>query len=128
MRNRIRKSLVLALVILGIITVSVWTMAQTAPPSGAMVRFTATTANISGANDAVRIDVLSWSNEADRDQLVAAWNLTAPAAGARGAGAAGAAGGGRGGGGGGRGGGRGGDAPAAGAAGANPPDAAAGAG
>ena len=84
------------------------------------MRFTATTANVSGAPDSVRLDVLAWSTDADRDQMVGAWNLTAvPAApGARGA-AAGA--GGRGA----RGGGAGAaaDAPDA-AAGANAPEAA----
>jgi hypothetical protein len=125
MFNGIRKSHALAFVLVGIITLAVFSMAQT-PATGPIMRFTATTANVSGAPDSIRIDVLSWSTDADRDQLLAAWNLTAPAGGARGAGAA--PGGGRGGaGGGGRGGaGRGGAAPDAGAGNATP-DAAAGA-
>src|SRR5580692_10600727 len=80
--------------------------AQT-PAKGPIVHYTATTENVSGAGDTVKIDLLSWSTDADRDQLLAAWTLTAaPAASARGAGGAGGAGG-RGGGGG-----RGGAAPA----------------
>ena len=124
MFNRIRISHAVPLVLLAMITISVLTIAQTtqpANPTGPVMRFTATTANVSGAPDSVRLDVLSWSTDADRDQMVGAWNLTAvptAAAGARGA-AAGA--GGRGA----RGGGAGApaDAPDA-AAGANAPEAA----
>lgn len=81
--------------------------AQT-PGSGPILSLTATTQNISGANDNIRIDVLRWSTDAERDEVFGAWSMTlapAPAAGGRG---------GRGGGGGGRGGGRGAAAPAAG--------------
>src|SRR5262245_45908395 len=125
MFSRIRISHALALVLLGMITISVLTIAQTNNPTGPVMRFTATTANVSGAPDSVRIDVLAWSSDADRDQMVGAWNLTAvPAAtGARGAGERGGAGGARGA----RGGGA--AAPAAtpdAAAGANAPEAAAG--
>jgi hypothetical protein len=96
MFNRIRISHALAFVLLGMITISVLTIAQTTQPTnptGPVMRFTATTANVSGAADSVRFDVLSWSTDADRDQMVGAWNLTAvpAAAGARGA-AAGAGG------------------------------------
>src|SRR6266849_3032333 len=54
--------------------------------------FTATTANVSGAPDSIRIDVLRWSTDAERDQLFSAW--TQP--GATGAGGRGASGRGRG--------------------------------
>jgi len=122
MFDRIRISHVLAFVLFGLITISISTIAQTPAQTGPVMRFTATTANVSGSPDSVRFDVLAWSSDADRDQMVGAWNLTAvpAAAGARGAGAAGGAGA-RGGAGGGRG--RGGDAGARGDA----PDAAAGA-
>ena len=113
----------LGAMLLGIITLSVLTFGQT-PNAGPVMRYTATTANVGGAPDSVRIDVLAWSTDADRDQLVAAWNLTAPAG--RGGGAPAAGGRGGAGGGGGRGGGRGAGAPEAGAAAPNPPDAAAG--
>jgi len=91
------------------------------------MRFTATTANVSGAGDNVKIDLLKWSTDADRDQFVAAWNLTAPTTAARGGAAGGARGeAARGGGAGGaRGAGRGGDNADAGAAAAAPPPAAA---
>src|SRR5262249_14044037 len=128
MFKKIRISHALPLVLLGMlgmITISVKTMAQAPNPTGPVMRFTATTANVSGAPDSVRIDVLSWSTDADRDQMVGAWNLTAvpAAASARGAAGAGAgAPGGRGGGADGRA-----NAPDA-AAGANAPEAAPAAG
>lgn len=69
-----------------------------AQSKGPIVRLTATSDNVSGAGDTIKIDLLSWSTDADRDQLVSAWMLTAPAAGAGGGGGRGGAG--RGGGGG----------------------------
>jgi hypothetical protein len=124
-RIRIRHALPLVLLgMLGMIAISVMTIAQTPNPTGPVMRFTATTANVSGAPDSVRIDVLAWSTDADRDQMVGAWNLTAVPAAANARGAAGAGAGGRGGGAGaGARGGRGGGADAP----ANAPDAAAGA-
>lgn len=85
-------------------------------------RLAAETMNLKGGPDSIRIDVLAWSTDAARSQLVDAWNLIPPARGTGGRGAGGAppaapaAGrGGRGGGGagGGRGGGPPADAPAA---------------
>src|SRR6185295_14435032 len=64
-----------------------------AQTKGPILRLSATSDNVSGAGDAIKIDLLSWSTDADRDQLVSAWMLTAPAAGA-GAGRGGARGGG----------------------------------
>jgi len=94
----------LTLVLSGILAMCIGIMAQTPAKGPVAVRFTATTDNVSGAGDTVKINLLGWSTDADRDQLLAAWNLTpAPAA-------AGARGGGRGGGGGGGRGGRGGNA------------------
>ena len=46
--------------------------AQVTPP---ILNLTATTDNISGAKDSIRIDVLRWSTDAERDQLISAWNL-----------------------------------------------------
>jgi len=68
--------------------------AQVTPP---ILNLTATTENVSGAKDSIRIDVLRWSTDAERDQLISAWNLkAAPDAGGR-AGRGGAGRGGRGG-------------------------------
>ena len=47
-----------------------------------ILRFTATTDNVSGAPDSIRIDVQRWSTDAERDQLVSAW--TSPASSTRG--------------------------------------------
>lgn len=79
--------------------------AQTPAASGPVVSFTATTANVTGAPDSIRIDILRWSTDAERDKLMSAWDTkgqsNAPArasgrGGARGAGARGGRGGGRG--------------------------------
>ena len=60
-------------------------------PAPPVLRLAAETANLNGGPTAVRIDVLAWSTDAARSQLVDAWNLIppAPGAGGRGAGAAG---------------------------------------
>jgi hypothetical protein len=50
---------------------AVWLRAQ-APAAG--VTFTATTANVAGAPDSIRIEVLRWSTDAERDKLMMAWN------------------------------------------------------
>ena len=63
-------------------------MAQT-PAGGPMPTFTATTDNVA-THDSVRINLLRWSTDAERDQLLAAWNLTAPEGGARAGGGRGA--------------------------------------
>ena len=40
-----------------------------------VVSFTATTANVSGAPDTIRIDILRWSTDAERNKLMDAWML-----------------------------------------------------
>jgi hypothetical protein len=94
-----------ALALSGILAISIGMTAQTPAKGPGGVHFTATMDNVGGAGDTVKINLLGWSTDADRDQLLAAWNLTpAPAAGARGGGGRGAGGaGGRGAGGAGRG-------------------------
>ena len=62
-RNRLIH--VLGLVLLGIIAVAVLILGQT--PNGPVMRYTATSANVAGAPDPIRIDVLAWSTDADRD-------------------------------------------------------------
>ena len=83
-------------------------------------RFTATSSNVSGAGEAIRINITEWSPDSKRDEFVAAWTLTAaPTAGRGGRGGGGGAGRGAAGGGAARGaaGGAGGGAGGAGAAG-----------
>lgn len=52
-------------------------IAQT--PNPAVARFTAVTANLNGGPPSVRIEVLSWSSDAVRAQMVDAWNMLPPA-------------------------------------------------
>jgi hypothetical protein len=76
---------VIAIVPAGIVLAAVWTAAQT-PAGGPAASFTATTDNVSGAPDSVRIDILRWSTDAERNQVISAWSLKdAPAAAGRGA-------------------------------------------
>lgn len=64
-------------IVLAAVLATAPTAAQT-PTTGPIQRFTATTENVSGAPDSIRIDLLRWSTDAERDQLLAAWNLTGP--------------------------------------------------
>jgi hypothetical protein len=106
---------------------AVLALAQT-PATGPIVSFTATTDNVANARDSIRINLLRWSTDAERDQLFSAWTQPGATPGGRGArpravidetdpaqADVNATAGGRGGGGGrgGRGGGRGGDGGAA---------------
>ena len=58
-----------------------------APP--ASVRLTATTQNVSGAGEAIKITISNWSTDTQKDEMIAAWTRTnvsaAPAAEGRGA-------------------------------------------
>jgi len=65
-----------------------------ATAQGPILSFTATTENVAGAPDSIRIDVLRWSTDTERDQLVSAWNMTgAKGQGGRGSGGRGGRGG-----------------------------------
>jgi len=44
------------------------------PAREARVSFSATTANVAGAPDSVRIDILRWSTDEEREKLMSAWN------------------------------------------------------
>jgi len=50
-----------------------------ANPNG-LLQLTATTANVTGAPDAIRIEILRWSTDEERERLMAAWNLKPSAA------------------------------------------------
>jgi hypothetical protein len=56
--------------------------------TGSISSYTATSANVSGAPDAIRIDILRWSTDAERDKLMDAWNLKPTNAGRGGRGGA----------------------------------------
>jgi len=76
------------------VATSIFLAAQSQPAGEPIVRLTAVTANVAGAPDPIRLDVLRWSTDAERDQLVLAWtqpNPPAPAGGRAGRGGRGAA-------------------------------------
>ena len=50
-----------------------------AETSGPILTFTAVTDNLTGTHDSIRIDVFRWSTDAERTQLLDAWNLKPPA-------------------------------------------------
>jgi hypothetical protein len=94
--NFIKRDCVRAVFVL--LAAALWMPAQAPPPatsSGPILSFTATTVNVGGAPDSIRIDLLRWSTDAERDKLMSAWNMTG-GAGRGGADAAGRGAGGRG--------------------------------
>ena len=64
--------------------------AQTSAPGSSqpILSFTATTANVAGAPDSIRIDILRWSTDAERDRLMSAWEMKGGPGGPGGRGAA----------------------------------------
>ena len=50
-------------------------LAASSTPSAAVASYTATSANVSGAPDNIRIEILRWSTDAERDKLMDAWML-----------------------------------------------------
>jgi hypothetical protein len=79
--------------ILGV--VSIYAEAPKGVTQGSIATYTATSANVSGAPDAIRIEILRWSTDAERGRLMDAWNGKTVNAGGRGRGPAGRGGGGR---------------------------------
>jgi hypothetical protein len=63
-------------VLAGVVLAALLTTAQTST-TGPIPSLTATTDNVSGAHEKIRIDVLHWSTDDERAQLLAAWTLTA---------------------------------------------------
>jgi hypothetical protein len=85
-------------ILLGISTLAAaLLLADTPANTGPIVEFAATSANVSGAPDNIRIEILRWSTDEERARLQAAWNLE-PSGGAGGGAAKGGAGKGKGGG------------------------------
>lgn len=62
-------------VVAGILAIALL-VAQTAPPMS--LNLTATTANVAGAPDSVRIEILRWSTDEERGKLMSAWELKTP--------------------------------------------------
>jgi hypothetical protein len=69
-----RCCILFGLTLLGIATLAAQTSPASGGLSGPMLRFTATAANVAGAPDSIRIDLLRWSTDAEREKLMAAWN------------------------------------------------------
>ena len=67
--NIIRRGTALAFVLAGIVAASVLTNAQT-KTNGPIEHIAATSVNVTGAGDPVRIDLLRWSTDAEREQLL----------------------------------------------------------
>jgi hypothetical protein len=67
-------------------------MIAQAPASGPVLKLTATSDNVSSAGETIKLNLNKWSTDAERDQFVAAWSMTA-SANARGGGAGGRGGG-----------------------------------
>jgi hypothetical protein len=51
------------------------------PAAGPILSFTATTAHVMGAPDAIRIDLMHWSTDQQREQLMSAWEMKGAAGG-----------------------------------------------
>jgi hypothetical protein len=66
-------------ILAGIVLAACVTTAQT-PSAGGILSFTATTENVAGAPDTIRINLLRWSSDAERDQLLSAWNMAGTSA------------------------------------------------
>jgi hypothetical protein len=76
-----------ALILAGIALAAVLTTAQT-PKADQSQSFSATSDNITGAKDSIKIDLHRWSTDEERDQVASAWTKAAgpaPAAAAAGA-------------------------------------------
>ena len=66
----LRRGTALALVVAGICAASLLSYAQDAKPP--VQHFSATAANVTGAPETLKIDLLRWSTDSERDQLSAA--------------------------------------------------------
>jgi len=56
-------------------------MSAQAPASAPALKLTATSDNVSSAGETIKLNLNKWSTDAERDQFVAAWSLTAAARG-----------------------------------------------
>jgi hypothetical protein len=68
--------------VLGASTLAAALLLAETPPTdlNALLQLTATTANVGGAPDPVRIEILRWSTDEERERLMAAWDLKPTAA------------------------------------------------
>ncbi len=69
----LRRGPALALVVAGMFAASMLTGAQTQTKE-TIEHFTATAVNVTGAPDPLKIDLLRWSTDAEREQLLSVWS------------------------------------------------------
>src|SRR6266850_833248 len=93
-KSRLSKSVrsTRAVLLAGLGLTSVLASAQNVPAPAPALNLIAVTANVAGAPDNIRINLQRWSTDAERDKLMAAWNMTATEGKAGGGGRAPAAG------------------------------------
>jgi hypothetical protein len=66
-------------ILAGIGLMPVLVRAQSVPAPAPALNLIAVTANVASAPDNIRINLQRWSTDAEREKLMAAWNLTSPA-------------------------------------------------
>ena len=71
LKRILRRGPALALVLAGIMTASVLARVH-AQTKGPIEHFTGTAVNVTGAGESIQIDLLRWSTDAEREQIVAA--------------------------------------------------------
>ena len=69
------RSFILAALVVGIVSITLLLAQTSSSHSGGALDLTATTANVSGAPDSVRIQILRWSSAEEREKLLSAWEL-----------------------------------------------------
>jgi hypothetical protein len=69
------KSISTLFAIPGIFALTILLSAQ-APSAGTVLKLTATSDNVSSAGETIKLNLTKWSSDAERDQFVAAWNMT----------------------------------------------------
>ena len=69
----LRRGPALALVVAGMFAASMLTGTQTQTKE-TIEHFTATAVNVTGAPDPLKIDLLRWSTDAEREQLLSVWS------------------------------------------------------
>ena len=72
-KKLLRRGPALALVVAGMFAASMLTGAQTQTKE-TIEHFTATAVNVTGAPDPLKIDLLRWSTDAEREQLLSVWS------------------------------------------------------
>lgn len=70
-----RRLFILASVVGGAVSIALLLAQSSSGHSGAVVELTANSANVSGAPEPVRIQIVRWSSSEEREKLLSAWEL-----------------------------------------------------